>query len=97
MDDGRGLDTMGPNISRSLFWFVLVLPLLADAAAAGVSVAERETNWFYRRNTASTEAAEIPPRLSGMKCFFTSFHLYSLEMEHNNKSGMTSDNISPLN
>lgn len=41
MDAGRGLDTMGPNISRSLLlWFVLVLPLLADAAV-GASVMER--------------------------------------------------------
>lgn len=55
MDDGRGLDTMGPNISRSLFWFVLVLPLLAEVAAAGVSVTEWSTNWFYRRNIVSHE------------------------------------------
>lgn len=41
MDAGRGLDTMGPNISRSLLlWFVLVLPLLADAAV-GASVMEK--------------------------------------------------------
>lgn len=40
MDTGRGLDTMGPNISRSLFWLVLVLPLLADTAA-GASVTGR--------------------------------------------------------
>lgn len=41
MDEGRGLDTMGPNISRSLlFWLVLVLPLLADAAV-GASATER--------------------------------------------------------
>lgn len=43
MDEGRGLETMGPNISRSLFWLVLVLPLLADAAA-GASVTERRKN-----------------------------------------------------
>lgn len=41
MDAGRGLDTMGPNISRSLFWLVLVLPLLV-AAAVGASGTERE-------------------------------------------------------
>lgn len=41
MDAGRGLDTMGPNISRSLLlWLVLVLPLLADAAV-GASVMEK--------------------------------------------------------
>lgn len=47
MDAGRGLDTMGPNISRSLLlWLVLVLPLLADAGV-GVSVKRRWKNWFY--------------------------------------------------
>lgn len=40
VDDGRGLDTMGPNISRSLFWLVLVLLLLVDAAA-GASVTDK--------------------------------------------------------
>lgn len=51
-DDGRGLDTMGPNISRSLFWLVLGLPLLVDgtAAAAGASVTELRTNWFCSWN-----------------------------------------------
>lgn len=34
------MDTIGPNISRSLlFWLVLVLPLLVDEAA-GASVRE---------------------------------------------------------
>lgn len=48
VDAGRGLDTMGPNISRSLlFWLVLVLPLLADAAV-GASATERWKNWFCR-------------------------------------------------
>lgn len=43
MDEGRGLDTMGPNISRSLFWLVLVLPLLADAAGASVTEKRKKT------------------------------------------------------
>lgn len=39
---------MGPNISRSLlFWLVLVLPLLVDAAV-GASVTERQKNRLYR-------------------------------------------------
>lgn len=41
MEEGRGLDTMGPNISRSLFWLVLVLPLLLKAAA-GASVTRKD-------------------------------------------------------
>lgn len=41
MDAGRGLDTMGPNTSRSLlFWLVLVLPLLVDVAV-GASVCQK--------------------------------------------------------
>lgn len=55
MDAGSGLDTMGPNISRSLLlWLVLVLPLLADAAV-GASGTER-TGFTYMK---CTQAARI--------------------------------------
>lgn len=67
MDEGRGLETMGPNISRSLFWLVLVLPLLADAAA-GASVTERRKNLFYRwnlkKNTSGNNSSHYPLTIS---------------------------------
>lgn len=50
------MDTMGPKISRSLFWLVLVFPLLGDTAA-GASATGRSTNWFYRWSVGGEEGA----------------------------------------
>lgn len=47
---------MGPKISRSLFWLVLVFPLLGDTAA-GASATGRSTNWFYRWSVGGEEGA----------------------------------------
>lgn len=59
MDAGRGLDTMGPNISRSLLlWFVLVLPLLADAAV-GASVMEKLVKLAQKMPEVPEEAVPL--------------------------------------
>lgn len=66
MDAGRGLDTMGPNISRSLlFWLVLVLPLLVDAAAGASGIEKKkksEQTGFTGGKKEASAVRETTPR-----------------------------------